>query len=160
MDFLIPNQEWGLRSRFPPFRYFAIFLTSPKYMLVIEYHVHIRQVWPQLSCGDTCQIWMRFKECSRYFCEIENCTYGEIDERSFSNPHPCSTNPFCPFSASRYCFMALWSLLNPPINVGFRIAWIKPIHIKWWLLIWNPVFPIKYVHDFVLFCCGYIMQNC
>ena len=23
-----------------------------------------------------------------YFCKIENFTYGEINERSFSNPHP------------------------------------------------------------------------
>ena len=60
------------------------------YMLAIEYHVHILQVLPQLSCGDTCQIWMWSKEFSRYFCEIENFAYGEIDERSFSNPHPRS----------------------------------------------------------------------
>ena len=57
-------------------------------MLTTEYHVHIWQVLPQLSCGDTCQIWMRCKECNRYFCEIEIFAYGEIDERSFSNPHP------------------------------------------------------------------------
>ena len=25
---------------------------------------------------------------SRYFCQIENFAYGEINERSFSNPHP------------------------------------------------------------------------
>ena len=52
---------WGLLRRFPPFRYFPNFSTSPKYMLAIEYHVHIWQVSPQLSCGDTCQIWMIFK---------------------------------------------------------------------------------------------------
>ena len=50
-------------------------------MVAIEYHV-------QLRCGDTCQIWMRFKECNRYFCQIENFAYGEVDERNFSNPHP------------------------------------------------------------------------
>ena len=77
----------GLLSRIPLFYYFHNFSTSPKYMLAIEYHVHIWQL-SQLSCGDTCQIWMRFKECSRYFCEIEKFAYGEIDERSFSNPHP------------------------------------------------------------------------
>ena len=57
-------------------------------MLAIEYHVHIWQVSLQLSCGDTCQIWMTFKEYNRYFCQIENFAYGEIDERNFSNPHP------------------------------------------------------------------------
>ena len=85
---IITGMGWGLLSRFPPFRYFPNFSTSPKYMLAIEYHIHIWQVSLQLSCGDTCQIWMRFKECNRYFCEIENFAYGEIDERSYSNPHP------------------------------------------------------------------------
>ena len=81
-------QGWGLLRRFPPFLYFSNFSTSSKYMLAIVYHVHIWQVSPQLSCGDTtCQIWMRFKECIRYFCQIENFAYGEIDERNFSNPH-------------------------------------------------------------------------
>ena len=46
------------------------------------------QVSPQLSCGDTCQIWIWFKEFSGYFCKIENLAYGEINERSFSNPIP------------------------------------------------------------------------
>ena len=45
---------WGLLSQFPPFRYFRNFSSSPKYMLAIVYHVHIWQVSPQLSCGDTC----------------------------------------------------------------------------------------------------------
>ena len=48
----------------------------------------LRQLSPQLSCGDTCQIWMWCKEYHRYFCKIENFAYGEIKERSFSNPHP------------------------------------------------------------------------
>ena len=82
----IGGQGWRLLSRFPPLCYFPNFLTSPKYMLAIQYHVHIWQVSPQLSCGDTCQIWMGFKECNRHFCEIENFAYGEIDKRSFSNP--------------------------------------------------------------------------
>ena len=47
----------------------------------IEYHVYIWQVSPQLSCGDTCQIWMWFKEYNRYVCKIENFAYGEIKER-------------------------------------------------------------------------------
>ena len=53
-------------------------------MLSIEYHVHIWQVSPQLSCGDTCQ------KNETGTCEIKNFAYGEIDERSFSNPHPWS----------------------------------------------------------------------
>ena len=40
-------------------------------MLAIEYDVHIWQVSPQLSCGDTCQIRMWCKESTRYFCRIQ-----------------------------------------------------------------------------------------
>ena len=28
-----------------------------------------------------------YKKCKRYFCNIKNFAYGEIDERSFSNTH-------------------------------------------------------------------------
>ena len=84
---------WGLLSQFSPFRYFPYFPLLSKQKLAIEYHAHIWQVSPQLSCGDTCQRWMWFRESNRYFCKIENFAYGEISERSFSNPHPwCSKN--------------------------------------------------------------------
>ena len=79
---------WGLLSQFSPFRYFPHFPLLSKQKLAIEYHVYIWQVSPQLSCGDTCQMWMWFRESNRYFCEIENFAYGEISEWSFSNPHP------------------------------------------------------------------------
>ena len=72
---------------------FSTFPLLSKQTLAIEYRVHIWQVSPQLSCGDTCQIWMWFGESNRYFCKIENFAYGEISERSFSNPQPrCSYN--------------------------------------------------------------------
>ena len=48
---------WGLLSQFPPFRYFPNFSALLKQTLGIEYHVYIWQVSPQLSCGDTWQIW-------------------------------------------------------------------------------------------------------
>ena len=67
---------------------FSTFPLLSKQTLAIEYHVYIWQVSPQLSCGDTCQIWMWFRESNRYFCKIENFAYGEISERSFSNPYP------------------------------------------------------------------------
>ena len=82
------DQGWGLLSQFSPFRYFPYFPLLSKQTLAIEYHVYIWQVLPQLSCGDTCQIWMWFRESNRYFRNIENFAYGEISERSFSNPHP------------------------------------------------------------------------
>ena len=99
----IPAQGWGLLSRFSPFRYFPNFQLLQNTYCAIEYHVHIRQVSPQLSCGDTCQIWMRFKECNRYNAryEIKNFASGEIDEQSFSwtpilaSAHKATVNPMC-----------------------------------------------------------------
>ena len=81
---------WGLLSQFPPFRYFPNFSSLSKHTFTVTYRVYIWQVSPQLSCGDTCQILMWFDESNMYFCKIENFAYGEIDERSFSNPHPWS----------------------------------------------------------------------
>ena len=84
---------------------FSIFPLLSKQTLAIEYHVYIWQVLPQLSCGDTCQIWMWFRESNRYFCNIEYFAYGEISERSFSNPHPWdgvfTKSPSVNFSASK-----------------------------------------------------------
>ena len=143
---LHPAQEWGLLSQFPLFRYFSHFSASPKYMLAIKYHVHIWQVSPQLSCGDICQIWMWCEESNRYFSRMENFAYGQINERSFSNPHTrigglsyyihssmrkptCTTNVHFIFS-SILCFLCFtWNMQNCkwhidlPFNIGF-IAWI------------------------------------
>ena len=82
------EQGWGLLSQFPPFRYVPNFSALLKHTLAVEYHVYVCQVSQQLSCGDTCQIWMWFKEFNRYFRMTENLAYGEINERNFSNPHP------------------------------------------------------------------------
>ena len=94
------TQGWGLLSQFPPFPYFFNFLSLSKHTLTVKYHVYIWQVLPQLTCGDTCQIWMWFKESKMYFCKIENFAYREIIERSFSNPHPWS---FGPIGLSIHC---------------------------------------------------------
>ena len=80
---------WGLLSQFSPFRYFPNVSSLWEHALAIEFHVYIWQVSPKFSCGDTCQIWMWFKEFKKYFCKIEYFAYGEINERSFNNPHPC-----------------------------------------------------------------------
>ena len=111
---------WGLLSQFPPFRYFPIFSALSNHTLFIEYHVYIWQVSPQVSCGDTCQIWMLFEEFNMCFCQVENFAYGEINERSFSNPHPCP-----------YGYKA-WTPINPH---GYRVpqgiknrAWVWRNH--------------------------------
>ena len=49
---------------------------------------HIRQVLPQLSCGDTCQIWMWFKESNRYHCKINNFAYREIEKGALVTTTP------------------------------------------------------------------------
>ena len=59
-------------------------------MLAIEYHVHIWKVSPHLSCGETCQIWMWYKESNKYFGRIKNVAYGDINEQGSSNHIPVS----------------------------------------------------------------------
>ena len=54
---------------FPSFRFSRII--QHRQNIDIDHHVNIWQISPQLSCGDTCQIWMLFKESKRYFCKIE-----------------------------------------------------------------------------------------
>ena len=48
---------------------FLIFQYFHKHMVASEYHIYIWQVSLHLSCSDTCQIWMWFKEANR---KIEN----------------------------------------------------------------------------------------
>ena len=59
--------------------------------LPTEYHVYIWRVAPQLSCGDTYQIWMWLEEYNRKFFKITYFAYGEINQRNFSDPYPCQT---------------------------------------------------------------------
>ena len=106
---------WGLLRQFPPFRYFANFSALSKQTLAIEYPVYIWQVSPQLSCGDTCQIWTWFEESNMYFCHIENFAYGEINDRSFSNPHPWplsfvrnTTVLLCNLFCAKLNFSGIW----------------------------------------------------
>ena len=42
----------------PSFSYFPIFSGWWKRTLALKYYVCIRQVSPELSCGETCQLWM------------------------------------------------------------------------------------------------------
>ena len=65
-------EGWGSLFQIPPFHYVPSFSELWKHLLFIEYHIHIWQVSPQLSCGDTCQLWMWFEEFNKYFCKIKN----------------------------------------------------------------------------------------
>ena len=115
-------QGWGLLSQFPPFHYFPKFSSLPKHTLTVKYRIYIWQVSPQLSCGDTCQIWMWFKESNMYFCEIENFAYRsrEINKRSFSNPDPCSHGMRKSVSWSYYHFTHIAKFSNGLLSVQDR----------------------------------------
>ena len=52
------SNRWGLLNQFILFHFFHSFSGLSKHYLPIEYHIHIWQVSLQLSCSDTCQIWM------------------------------------------------------------------------------------------------------
>ena len=121
----------GLLSRFPPFRSFPNFSALSKHTLDIEYHVYIWQVSPQLSCGDTCQIWKWFKESNRYFCKIENFANGEINERSFSNPHPSSVQA----NFTEYAYIDFMNMTSTDRRIW--TLWRCDIHCRLnWNLIW------------------------
>ena len=59
-----------------------------KHILAIEYHVYIWQVSPQLSCGDTCQIWIWFKESKGYLCNLKNFACEKLTNRYSVTPTP------------------------------------------------------------------------
>ena len=72
---------------------------------------------PQLSCGDICQIWTRFKDSNICFYKIENFSNGEINELGFSKPNPRSLEQIlqcsCPISnvapfKTKICTILFW----------------------------------------------------
>ena len=65
-------QGWGSQSQFSLFPYFLKFSVRPKHTLAIERHVHIWQVSPLMSCGDTCQKWIRVKKIWQVLLWDEN----------------------------------------------------------------------------------------
>ena len=84
---------WGLLSQIP---------VLSKQMLGIEYQIYIWQVSLQLSCSDTCQIWMWFKESNMYFCHIENFAYvimEQLTNRALVTPTPGVLPPLYRVSA-------------------------------------------------------------
>ena len=57
-----------LRSLISPLAKFSIL---SKYLLDYLHHIHIWQVSPQLSCGNTCQIWTWYTIANMYFGDAE-----------------------------------------------------------------------------------------
>ena len=104
---------------------FSSFSKLSNHWLPIEYHVHICQMSPQLSCGDICQIWMWFIGSNMYFHMMVNFYVGEIKERTpFSNsfsvfPQYCS----CQISVSETFQWRESTMLR--INGDTSSEWIK-----------------------------------
>ena len=90
MQGLVSSQwSWGLLSQFSPFRYFPIFYEWWKQWLPEWYQVHIWQVSPQLSCGDTWKIWTCLKVSNLYCYWIIISRNGEIN--ALVAPTPVTT---------------------------------------------------------------------
>ena len=71
-----------------------------QFFIIVKTHVsywisHFWHVSPQLSCKDTCKVWLWFKESNRFSCKIKNCAYGEINKRRFRNPIPENWTVYC-----------------------------------------------------------------
>ena len=78
----------GLLSKFSPLSYFARFSGWSKYRSPTKHHIYIYQLSPQLSCGDTWQIWRWFKGYYVYFYKVKIYQTENYTKRSFSNPKP------------------------------------------------------------------------
>ena len=79
---------WGLlklRSSISPYAKFSI---SQKYLLHSLNLFHIWQVSPQLSCGDTCQIWTWYSIAHMYFDDVENWENNGTEEMGLVTPTP------------------------------------------------------------------------
>ena len=95
-----------LLSQFPPFRYFHNFSEPPKHTLAFECHVYIWHVSPQLSCGDTCQIWTWLKEFNEYFCKIKIVLTEKLANGALVTPtqdlhHICACRWPCTYRGAR-----------------------------------------------------------
>ena len=71
-----------------------------KYLLNSLNHIHIWQVSPQLSCGDTCQVWMLHLITNVSFDNVERFRSQRNGGNWLSNPHPRTW--WCP------CFHCCW----------------------------------------------------
>ena len=59
-----------------------------KYLLDYLHHIHIWQVSPQLSCGNTCQIWTWYTIASMYFGDAEKLGKRRNGGNWLSNSNP------------------------------------------------------------------------
>ena len=81
----------GLPSQFPPFRYFPKFSSLSKHTLTVKYRVYIWHAAPQLSCGDTCQIWRWFEESKFTFPRSKILPTEKLTTGALVTAHSCKS---------------------------------------------------------------------
>ena len=126
-------QGWGLLYQFPPFHYFQKFSALFKHIWVIEYHIYIWQVSPQLSCGDTCQIWMWFNKSNSSYGKIKHFAYRVINERSLTNPIMVY-----PILIRQYCFIESGHRTHNVHTMSFSFTFGR-MELLWTADVWNRV---------------------
>ena len=62
------------------------------YSLFFKFTTRMNIVFIFERYDNTCQILMVFKGSGRYFCKTKKFPVGEINERSFIDPHPGYVN--------------------------------------------------------------------
>ena len=65
-----------------------------KHWLVIEYYIHIWQVFSQLGLGDSCQLWTWFNWSNKYFCQIRYVPNRKIHDDVIKWKHFLCYRPF------------------------------------------------------------------
>ena len=81
----------------------CLFSALSKHHLAIECHFHILQVSSQLSCGDTRQIKMWFKESNRYFCKMKHCLIERVTNVALESPAPVLTTMWSIVYLTKHC---------------------------------------------------------
>ena len=84
--------------------YSQIFQPLSKHSLAIEYHIHIWQMSPQLSCINTCQMWRWFKEPNKYFWKIKIFLTEKIMNGALSSPTPAF---YVMVANTHYCALSI-----------------------------------------------------
>ena len=91
-------------------------------------------------------------ESNRFFCKIEHFAYGEIDERSFNNPHPreksCGSQAYILYlyiiqddtdttQTATWNAFREWHRLNMGryVVIGYVVCWIRISQTTFYLMI-------------------------
>ena len=98
------HESAGLFSQYISFCHFSDLSSLSRHWTSIDHSLFIWHVSPQLSCGDTCQIWMWFKYLTSHFIRSKI----SLAERNFSKPHSCYVqNLVAKFRCDRIKFSAM-----------------------------------------------------